>query len=227
MSGAEEGTERKRIATDPRPISPNQTVSTPRELLDAIELRFGRIVYDLAAHRGNKVCYYFFGDPERLGESDPCMIGLDGLTSEWPETPVKEQVLWPILGPLPCPVYGPTWGWCNPPFKACGAWAEKAYREFQRPRDTARNYMLLVPASVDSNWYREFVEPVAIRLFLNPRITFPPEKNPFPKPMMLALYSADLLEQYRGESRARQWQWKEFLKKAQCKRKESTQCQTS
>lgn len=207
MSGAE----RTKNATTPRPISPNQIVSTPRELLDAVQLRFGRIRYDLAATRHNKIAEFFIGDPvQESGQyPDPGMIAMDGLASAWPETPPEDKP-WARGNFM-----APTWAWLNPPFKTCGSWAEKMYREFQRPRTTARNYMLLVPASVDSNWYREFVEPVAVRLFLNPRITFPPERNPFPKPMMLALYSADLLEQYRGESRARQWQWKDFLQKSQ------------
>ena len=44
-----------------KPGSSKQDYSTPRAFLDAVEKRFGRIKWDLAAHERNHVCDLWLG----------------------------------------------------------------------------------------------------------------------------------------------------------------------
>lgn len=76
------------------------------------------------------------------------------------------------------------WGWLNPPFDDIGKWAERCHTV--RVRYGAKTAML-VPASVGSNWYRDYVHGKAFVLFLNGRIDFIPGE-PYPKDCMLVLY---------------------------------------
>lgn len=78
------------------------------------------------------------------------------------------------------------WGWLNPEFADIREWA-------WRCADAAKaggHIALLVPASVGSNWFRDFVHGHAYVLALNGRIPFMPEKPDwgYPKDCILALY---------------------------------------
>jgi len=79
----------------------NQAVVTPREFLDAVERRFGRIGFDLAAHRGNRVVDEYFGPGSPLAE--------DALGEDWDALGARADLLW-----------------LNPPFKTIAPWAKKA-----------------------------------------------------------------------------------------------------
>jgi len=79
----------------------NQAVVTPKEFLEAVERRFGRIGFDLAAHRGNRVVPDYFGPGSPLGE--------DALEEDWDALGARAELLW-----------------LNPPFKTIAPWAEKA-----------------------------------------------------------------------------------------------------
>lgn len=81
---------------------------------------------------------------------------------------------------------GDGWNWCNPPFGHISPWVEKAYLQCLTAR--AQTCMLL-PAGVGSNWFREFVHHKCLVLFLNGRITFEGCEDPYPKDLMLLLYS--------------------------------------
>lgn len=83
-----------------KPGKSRQDFGTPRAFLDAVELRFGPITIDLAAHEGNHVVSRWFG-PD--GEAP------DSLVAEWP----SEGLLW-----------------LNPEFADIEPWAAKcaAYR---------------------------------------------------------------------------------------------------
>lgn len=87
---------------------------------------------------------------------------------------------WPLCGNL----------WLNPPFKNIGVWAAKC-AQWARGLDQASNARLLflVPASVGSNWFADFVWGHAQVIFLNGRISFD-GKNPFPKDCMLCVYGS-------------------------------------
>ena len=80
-------------------------------------------------------------------------------------------------------VIGAGWGWLNPPFDNITPWAKKC-------AETDAKIAFLVPASVGSNWYRDYVHRHAFTLFLNGRVPFMPDKPKwlFPKDCMVCLY---------------------------------------
>lgn len=77
------------------------------------------------------------------------------------------------------------WSWLNPPFSNIAPWVEKASKEAMQ----GANIAMLVPASVGSNWWRDWVEPYAYQSFLNGRLTFVGETTPYPKDCALLLYT--------------------------------------
>jgi phage N-6-adenine-methyltransferase len=78
-----------------------------------------------------------------------------------------------------------TWTWCNPPFGHIAPWVEKAWTESLLTASS----MLLVPASVGSNWWRDWVHNKAHVVFLNGRITFVGATDPYPKDCALLIYA--------------------------------------
>lgn len=144
-----------------------QAVRTPPEFLAAVQRRFGRITFDLAATPKNAVCESYFTKRQ------------DSLRRPWP------------VG----------LNWLNPPFDRIDPWVEKAALESQR-----RNVriIILVPASIGSNWYRDHVEGKADVIPIgNPRLKFVGHRDGFPKDLMLLLYGFG-----RKTSVLPQWQWK-------------------
>jgi len=79
--------------------------------------------------------------------------------------------------------------WCNPPFGNVTQWAAKIAMEAKKRRGLI---LLLVPASIGSNWFAEHVHPHAYVLALRPRITFVGQKDPFPRDLLLAVYGPAL-----------------------------------
>ncbi len=73
--------------------------------------------------------------------------------------------------------------WCNPPFNNIRPWVAKACTSHGR-------VAMLVPASVGANWWKEYVHQKCLVYFLNGRITFVGEKDPYPKDCALLLYSS-------------------------------------
>jgi len=135
-----------------------QDYQTPAGFMRAFEECFGPIGFDLAAHAQNTQHEKFFGVEE------------DSLRQNWERT----QSL--CVG----------WLWLNPPFNNIKPWAAKcdALRE-EMGWDCSLAF--LVPASVGSNWWREYVHLRAQVHFLSPRLSFD-GKNPFPKDIALCLY---------------------------------------
>jgi phage N-6-adenine-methyltransferase len=88
--------------------------------------------------------------------------------------------------------------WLNPPFEKIDPWAQKAAFESQ----LGANVFMLVPASVGSNWYRDFVEPYAYVFAINPRLKFVGHKTCYPKCLVLAYYSSYRLKGFDT------WRWK-------------------
>lgn len=78
--------------------------------------------------------------------------------------------------------------WLNPPFGNIAPFAEKCAIESAR----GAKIRMLVPASVGTIWFREFVHRRAYVLFLSPRLTFLGEKDPFPKDLLLCVYERGL-----------------------------------
>lgn len=82
---------------------------------------------------------------------------------------------------------GDEWGWLNPPYADIRPWAEKCATS---AKDGA-NIAFLVPASVGSNWFRDYCWNKAFVLYLNGRLAFIPDKPNwlYPKDLMLVLYN--------------------------------------
>lgn len=88
--------------------------------------------------------------------------------------------------------------WLNPPFKKIAPWAKKCC---QTLISHDRAIYLLVPASVGADWFHYWVEPFAYTIPLSPRLTFVGCKDPYPKDVMLCVYS-------NGLTGFKSWRWK-------------------
>ena len=81
------------------------------------------------------------------------------------------------------------WCWLNPPYDNIRPWAKKCAEESKKGVRIA----FLIPASVGSNWWRDYVHEKARVYFLNGRLTFlyadgTRHKGPYPKDLALVLY---------------------------------------
>ena len=77
------------------------------------------------------------------------------------------------------------WAWLNPPFGDIEPWVAKAANE----AENGAQIVMLVPASVGSNWWSAYVEHYSYQIFLNPRLTFVGETTPYPKDCALLIYT--------------------------------------
>lgn len=95
-------------------------------------------------------------------------------------------------------------GWLNPPFADIAPWVEKAWRESQ----IGARLVMLVPAAVGANWWRDHVHGKAFALLLNGRLTFVGQKDCYPKDCALLVYGPDVAPGYD------MWSWAPPAKKA-------------
>jgi len=79
-----------------------QEVGTPREFLDAVERRFGKLEFDLAANADNSICGPDFYGPGSFNS-------VDALTTWWGNKPLNM--------------------WLNPPYSNIEPWAAKCARD--------------------------------------------------------------------------------------------------
>jgi len=84
--------------------------------------------------------------------------------------------------------------WLNPPFGDVEPWARKC-------AEGETNVAMLVPASVGTRWYADYVHGRAFVLALSPRVQFVGHGASFPKDLLLCVYGAGL----HGFDL---WQWK-------------------
>ena len=188
-----------------------QDYCTPDDFLAVVAPRFGPISFDLAAHAGNKKHERYFAPPEfhfvlpaddltwdhvvmdaarmmagynnidevnagifeaeekgdkvhvTVENGDPNAVALDSLKQDWHKL---EGLLW-----------------LNCEFKDISPWAEKCGEEAAQ----GAHVLLLTPAQVGANWYRDHIAGLADVFFLNGRLSFD-GKNPFPKDCMLSYY---------------------------------------
>jgi phage N-6-adenine-methyltransferase len=89
--------------------------------------------------------------------------------------------------------------WINPPFKNIKDWAKKCAEESLNRKGLI---LLLVPASVGSNWFAEHVHNKSMVLALSPRLVFEGETASFPKDLMLCCYGSG----FKGFD---VWRWKQ------------------
>lgn len=92
------------------------------------------------------------------------------------------------------------WHWLNPPFKNITPWADKCLEE----SELGARIVMLTPASVGSNWFRDFIFRKAEVWFLNGRLTFQGETKPFPKDCMISIFDRDA----PIRDSVRVWDWK-------------------
>jgi phage N-6-adenine-methyltransferase len=81
--------------------------------------------------------------------------------------------------------------WCNPPYNNIGAWIAHAAEQREETES-----VLLVLASVGSNWWSAHVHGKAEVIFLRPRITFVGETNPFPRDLALVHFGPSVSPAY-------------------------------
>lgn len=86
--------------------------------------------------------------------------------------------------------------WCNPPFRDIAPWVEKAAAE-AHPR---ARVLILVPASIGTEWYAQHVDGKAMVFGIRPRLTFVGCEDPYPKDLMLLCYGY-------GVSGSGTWRW--------------------
>lgn len=94
------------------------------------------------------------------------------------------------------------WLWLNPPYSNIEPWARRCWEESQ---DGAR-ILFLAPASVGADWYADWVHEKAEVRYLRGRLAFEftypldykdpakagkPNKDPYPKDLMLVVYDRD------------------------------------
>lgn len=118
----------------------NQIVSTPKEFIDAFERRFGKITWDLAANAENSKAGDRFFGPGSAHSANAFLAK------------------WSGLGEL---------AWLNPPFEDIEPFCDRSADAVKKYRQ--RN-ALLIPASVCTNYFIEFVKPNAYVFELTPRV---------------------------------------------------------
>ena len=165
------------------PTTSEQTVTTPWEFIDAVEARFGKLTFDLAADKANtrirarSTAYSHFSAQE------------DALSKTWMG-----------LGNM----------WLNPPFSRppIAKWAAKCVAEINRSRaeniGNIDRILMLTPASVGANWFWDYVWGNATVIMLSPRLTFEGHSDPYPKDLMLSVFGGFGTHDKTIE----RWQWK-------------------
>lgn len=84
---------------------------------------------------------------------------------------------------IPDPASPSKYHWLNPPFSEISQFIGSVVTR-------SINCLVLVPAAVGSNWYRDLVQDLASEiLFLNPRMKFEGHSDPYPKDLMLVRYN--------------------------------------
>lgn len=136
----------------------NQTWETPPEFIIAVEKRYGKIGFDLAASKKNTKAEAFFS------------VEQDSLKQDWTQISTS-------LG------YAPKVAWLNPPFADIEPWAEKCVEV----RWLRRWTLLLVPASMGSLWWARQVLNKGHADGI-PRMKFVGAKDPYPKDLAVVAY---------------------------------------
>ena len=198
-------------------------VGTPPEFLEAVERRFGPIILDLAAHRGNKVAGSYFApamltetwDPVKMGRGDlmPILARLVAAGAEPNEASAaiarasdageKTEISVPNhdtkhagFDALTQNWTGPGLAFLNPPYDNIAPWAKKC-------AESKRRIAFLVPLTC-SNWAANYVHGHALVLGLRPRLRFVGHEQGYPKDLMLAIYGVT-----PADRRFECWRWDE------------------
>lgn len=92
--------------------------------------------------------------------------------------------------------------WLNPPYGDIAPWVKKAATN----RSRHATIFALLPASVGANWFWDWVVPYAHVYVLSPRLKFVGHEHPFPKDLMLCVYSGPTDPETRVQ--IDRWRWK-------------------
>lgn len=92
--------------------------------------------------------------------------------------------------------------WLNPPYDDIKPWVEKCSHY-----NGGGIIATLIPASIGSNWFRDYVYKKSMVTALNGRLKFVGHSSPYPKDLILAVYG---MTQVGFEV----WNWKENIKTA-------------
>jgi phage N-6-adenine-methyltransferase len=103
-----------------------------------------------------------------------------------------------VNGLAQCWVSKGEWTWCNPPYSDITPWVATAVEQSRQ----GANIAMLLPASVGANWWRDWVNPYAYKVYLNGRLTFVGCEDPYPKDCALLLYTP------WGFSGEEVWEWR-------------------
>lgn len=160
-----------------------QDYATPADLIAAVEQRYGKISFDLAASWKNKKHSRYFAAP---GTLDLKAEAKDSFAQDWCK--------------LSHTVEPNTLLWLNPEFKRIEPWARKC-RDSRDGLVNGVRIAFLVPASVGSDWFKMHVWKQAWTDILNGRPCFD-GKDPFPKDCILSIFGPDM------EPGIDIWQWK-------------------
>lgn len=131
-----------------KPGRSKQDYSTPQAFLTAVKRRFGidQFAHDFAADAQNTVATHFWDEQDD---------SLSKSADSWAMAVLRTGFANP-------------WGWDNPPFGTIEPWA----RLHMASGQMGARSLLLVPASVGANWYRDYVDGHAHVLALNGRLCF-------------------------------------------------------
>ena len=146
-----------------KPGLSKQDFKTPSNFIGATlkKLNISSFAWDLAADQFNAQSPFGYFDIEQ-----------DSLTQDWGHLPTDQE----------------GWLWLNPPFANILPWVAKAWHHSWV---NGTKIAMLVPASVGSDWYKNYVDRKAFVLYLNGRLAFIPDKPNwlYPKDCMLILYN--------------------------------------
>lgn len=146
-----------------------QDYGTPADFIAAVEERFGKLDFDLAANEHNRKAERWLGPGSPICKDTLSLDPKTFFSDVWGDNPPKN-----------C--------WLNPPFDNIAPWA-KWCADSVNGRSTllTSRILFLVPASVGSNWFANHVHNWARTKFLNGRLSFD-GKHPYPKDCMLCIY---------------------------------------
>lgn len=102
---------------------------------------------------------------------------------------------------------GDGWNWLNPEFGAIAPFVDRAGGE---AISNGTRTLMLVPASVGANWWREHVHGIACVILLNGRLKFVGCKDYYPKDCALLEFSPDAMQEIRESDHGsiyKVWTW--------------------
>jgi hypothetical protein len=180
-----------------KPGRSKQDYSTPENLVRAIlkRLDIPTFQHDFAADKTNAVTVRFGTSAQQVA----ARLGHGAFWTEQDDSLSKKAVWW-------ARACKGGWGWLNPPFANIGVWAKQCLQAMKNGAHIA----FLVPASVGSNWYRDYThqQPGVTVLFLNGRPSFDGVAG-FPKDCMLVLFQGGRRDGELRPFSSEVWTWKE------------------